>query len=206
MKNTILVDLDGVLRHWSNNTGCLENKYKLALGSIHTLAFSSKLLHPAIRGLISDTDWRDQIATQLAQAYPLADTHAAITEWSDTCGEIDKKTLKLLSECKAQANIILTTNATSRLTLDLRKLEITHLFDAIVNSSDIGFIKPEDAFFTHALKVAGADTSHVIFIDDTLDNVNKASTLGINSHHFKNVKALGSFLGVCGFELPTCGS
>jgi len=47
--------------------------------------------------------------------------------------------------------VVLTTNATSRLTSDLNCLAVTDYFDRVVNSSEIGCIKPEPEYFLHAI-------------------------------------------------------
>lgn len=196
----IFVDLDGVLRHWPDDVNALEKKYGLTEGSINAVAFSQELLQPAIRGITSDSEWREQVAAKLEKMYQNVDSHSAIAEWSSLLGQIDKDVLSLLFSCHERASIILTTNATSRLVTDLNALGINDIFDSIVNSSEIGVVKPESNYFTQALEVAGVDANRAVFIDDSLENVIGAEENGIKSHHFRDIIELDVFLVAYGLR------
>ena len=101
----ILVDFDGVLRQWSDTDNAIEDKYGLGFGAIRDVAFQPLLLDQAIRGQITDEQWRQNIADLLQGAYPTLDVPSAISEWSASHGEIDRDLLKLLSACKSNAEI-----------------------------------------------------------------------------------------------------
>ncbi|MDB5184861.1 MAG: hypothetical protein JWN38_669 [Candidatus Saccharibacteria bacterium] len=51
-------------------------------------------------------------------------------------------------------------------------------YDAIIDSSEIGMIKPELAIFQHAQVEAGVPPEEILFIDDTKSNLTAAETLG----------------------------
>ena len=61
--------------------------------------------------------------------------------------------------------VVLITNATSRLSDDLRRLGLDGAFDHVVNSSAVGAAKPDPAIFRTALAVAGVEVADALFVD-----------------------------------------
>ena len=194
----LLVDLDGVIRHWRQLDSQIEVEHGLPIGAIRKAAFASNHLDPAITGRISDEEWRSQIAQYLGSTYGVLTTAQAIEQWSAQPVEVDQRVLSLLRACESVAKIVLVTNATSRLASDLQALGIANHFSAIINSSEIGVAKPDAAFFQAALHRAQATPRQALFIDDTFANVEAAQNLGIRSHRFIGYTELSSFLREAG--------
>ena len=88
----------------------------------------------------------------------------------------------------------MTTNATDRLSEDLKNQGLEDKIDAIMNSSELGVAKPAPEYFTEILSRLGVRMDEVIFIDDAAANVETARELGIRSHHYQNHKGLVEFL------------
>ena len=61
----ILVDLDGVIRHWKPSDESIETAFSLPAGSIRRAAFSPEIVDLAITGAIADEEWRERIAEKL---------------------------------------------------------------------------------------------------------------------------------------------
>ena len=152
------------------------------------------LLAPAITGLITDDEWRARIAQELQRVYPLSAAAAAVQQWSASTGDVDHDTLALLDQCHAHLRVVLVTNATSRLPRDLAALGIAERFHAVVNSSEIGFAKPASAFYRVVLERAGVAAEHALFIDDSIANVQAATALGMQGHHFTGHHEMQAFL------------
>lgn len=191
----LLTDLDGVIRRWPASNAQLEQAYDLPAGSLSAAAFDPALLEPAIRGQITDEIWRERIADCLGDPYPDADAAAAVTAWTAYAGEVDQAVLALIMEYAPTAKIILVSNATSRLEHDLTVLGIKAHFHTIVNSSQIGIIKPEPGIYAYALRVAGVGANAAVFVDDSARNAAAAAEqLGIRAHHFTGYDGLTDFL------------
>lgn len=190
----ILVDFDGVLRSWPDSDSVIEKKYGLITDSIREAAFEPDTLDLAIRGLISDEEWRKNIMTILHHAQPDADVASAINEWSVSYGEVDRELLALLSACKPYAEILLITNATSRLIGDLVALGLDDWFTKILNSSDIGCVKPEPEIYQIAIQACSCALSDIVYIDDSLPNTIAAEEKGIVSHHYTGFDNCKQFL------------
>jgi glucose-1-phosphatase len=64
------------------------------------------------------------------------------------------------------------------------------LFPARVYSCRVGSSKPSPMIYHHALREVGALPDEAIFIDDILENVFGAASLGINAFHFTSADEL----------------
>ncbi len=58
------------------------------------------------------------------------------------------------------------------------------LFDVHCYSFELGVAKPEPAFFVEAVRRIGADPGSVLFIDDRLENVEGARSVGLHAIHW----------------------
>ena len=162
MTNVILTDLDGVIRIWSPEIHRkAERVTGLPEGAIPRAAFSDDLLPLVITGQISDDEWRGRIADLLSQDFPDANAERAVALWSSSPGEVDLEVLEILRACRKRAKLVLVSNATSRLLSDLRRLGIAEDFDYIINSSEVGFAKPDPNIYSAALVHRGrSDTPY----------------------------------------------
>jgi putative hydrolase of the HAD superfamily len=86
------------------------------------------------------------------------------------------------------------TNATSRLRQDLSQLGIADEFDFVVNSSEVGVVKPDRKIFKISLLRAGIEPAEALFIDDIAENVKAAEDFGITGHFFSSHAELLAFL------------
>lgn len=62
--------------------------------------------------------------------------------------------------------------------------EIWSMFEGGIFSCDVHLLKPEEEIFTMLLTEFNLNKAECIYIDDSLDNVKKASAMGIESIHF----------------------
>jgi putative hydrolase of the HAD superfamily len=190
----LLVDLDGVIRRWSNDDAAIEKHCGLPIGAIRRIAFSPEFLLPAISGAVTDEAWRQNAASELHRQYPGSSAHEAIARWSTSPGELEPGVLAVLSCCRPDLRVVLATNATSRLASDLRALGLSNRFYAVANSSELGAAKPSVAYFQAALRCADVRSSDALFVDDSLSNVQAAAGVGMLAHHFTGHEAMSSFL------------
>jgi len=194
----ILVDLDGVIRHWQPSDESIETDFGLPTGSIRKAAFSPEIVDLAITGAIADEEWRERIAEKLRCQSSATHAREAVALWTEQPGAIDQKVLSLLKGCESSIKLVLVTNATSRLPRDLEALGLLEFFHAVVNSSQVGSKKPSEQIFRAALAQAGTVPERALFIDDTPSNIAAATSLGILSHAFVSHIELSSFLRQAG--------
>ncbi len=185
MTNVILTDLDGVIRIWSPEIHRkAERVTGLPEGAIPRAAFSDDLLPLVITGQISDDEWRGRTAGLLSQDFPDANAERAVALWSSSPGEVDLEVLEILRACRKRAKLVLVSNATSRLLSDLRRLGIAEDFDYIINSSEVGFAKPDPNIYFAALNTVEASPGQALFIDDNAGHVAAATRLGIAGYTY----------------------
>ncbi len=182
MSKTLFIDFDGVIRHWGGqDISTAENQSGVPAGSFYGIAFAPELLNLAITGVLSHTQWTDQIAQIIAHQYGQAIAKYLISVWSQACYRIDHAFLDDLRVTLPQSPFVLVTNATSKLTADLETAALTECFEEVINSSEIGFAKPDPAFFRQALARAQTLPQESIYIDDSVQNIDAARALGLNA-------------------------
>lgn len=191
----LLTDLDGVIRDWSGQgDAAIEHACGLPEGAIKGAAFAPDLLLPAITGQVTDAAWRGSTIDRLRERYPDADAERAMAAWSMPTGEIDQRVLALVRQARDRVPVVLITNATDRLPLDLATLGILNAFDHIVNSSVTGAAKPDLAIYRHALETAGVAAGAALYVDDQQHYLDAAAGLGIDTHLFRGVEGLHAAL------------
>lgn len=197
----LIIDLDGVLRVWPDAVNArIEAATGLPSGALLKAAFSG-VLDDVITGRISDAQWRAQIAQRLRDAHPGADADEAVRRWSGPVGELQHDVLGMVRACRERVPVALLSNATSRLRADLARLGIADAFDAIVNTSEHGFAKPDPRIFRVALEALALPAEDAMFVDDSASHVAAAQALGIRAHHFKSAAGLRAALREAGFEV-----
>lgn len=196
--DALLIDFDGVLRHWPKSDEEIETRCGLPAGAIREIAFAHDLLGPALAGSVTDEAWRGEVATRLAERFPRAAALEAVAQWSQSSGVLDERVLGLLHACAPSLRLVLATNATTRLPRDLSVLGLAERFHAVANSSELGVMKPQAEFFHRALWLADAPAEHAIYIDDAPGNVAAATRLGITSHLFSGYDSMREFLREAG--------
>lgn len=63
-------------------------------------------------------------------------------------------------------------------------LPYEEVFDALFYSCEVGFAKPDPAYFEHVLEALGVAPEEALFLDDTAVNVESAAGLGIRAELF----------------------
>lgn len=185
MFKVILSDLDGVIRHYPNDHALkIETEFSLPKGILFSVAFQKSILSAVVTGKISDEEWRSHIVTEMSKSVALDQAKAAVMKWSAFPGSIDHEVLGWMKQ--NTLNLALLTNATSRLQTDLSALGVLNSFQHIFNTSEIGFAKPDKRAFEYALEKLNCSARDILFIDDRLENVEAATEMGFQTHHFQN--------------------
>lgn len=200
MIETVLFDLDGVIRQWDPRAiARAETEAGLPTGAFWPIAFEPKLLQAAVTGEISDDEWRQETKTRLRAAHPGADARLAVQLWTEAVGHVDADVLDIVRLCRRTAKAALVTNATSRLDADLHRLGLAGEFDHIFNTSKLGVAKPDEALFHTVLEQMAAAPESTFFVDDAQANVSAAAGLGIHAHLYEGAGGLRRALREVGF-------
>lgn len=184
MISVVLFDLDGVIRHFDPApVSDIEVRYGLQPGALAGIAFAAPLIDEVTTGRITRVEWVSRIGH-------LVGDQAAAEEWGAQTWSVDDALLDLSDEIRAGLRTAVLTNGTDTIAAELATSGIADHFDAIFNSADIGFAKPDVRAFQHvldALQVRGED---VFFTDDSAAKLAGAARLSMSTHRFTTVEAL----------------
>ena len=86
----------------------------------------------------------------------------------------------------------LLTNMYPRMLDAIKKRDIlpSTQWDVVVDSSIVGYQKPDPKIFEIAQKMADVDKSEILFVENSIENIHAAETLGWNTYHYdsSNIK------------------
>lgn len=186
----VLCDIDGVLRHWPPNHD-LEQAHGLPPGAIAAAAFAPERLGPAVVGAVTDEQWRDAIAADLAGVIGSAErATATVAAWSAVRGTVDPAVVELLTRTREMVPVALVSNATTRLEADLAWHGLADLADVVVNTARIGVAKPDPRVYRVAAARLGVPVRRCLFVDDSAVNVAAAEEIGMTAVHYNGVDDL----------------
>jgi putative hydrolase of the HAD superfamily len=196
MRAALIIDLDGVLRLWNpQHVIDIERRHGLPIGSLFEAAFAEERLRAAITGQVTDAQWRAGVAAALEHEHGDLTAERAVAEWSALPGELNAAVLHIVRGQRWRGRmVVLASNATDRLSADLGRLGLDRDFDAVFNSSAIGFAKPDQRVFAHIADALGVPPNDCLFVDDTAVNVAAASQAGLSAHQYRSPKDLITFL------------
>ncbi|MCH8230837.1 MAG: HAD-IA family hydrolase [Chloroflexi bacterium] len=198
MIKCVFFDFDGVLRNWEYDQESLDAVFGIPIDVFREVAFAPENVVPAVRGEITDEEWRANVGRILKTRFPGRDVEGALEFWSGRTGELAIEVLEIVRECKSKLPVALMTNATSKLNQDLESLGIANLFDHVINASEVGSVKPESEIYLYALKLVGIEPHEAFFTDDMPENVEMAAQLGYVGHVFETPEGLRTALTKAG--------
>ncbi|MEV8249412.1 HAD family phosphatase [Microbacterium sp. NPDC076768] len=196
MIRVVLLDLDGVIRHFDPSyTADIENRYNLQRGKLASCAFAHPLIDQVTTGQITRSDWIRRIGQQVGVAQ-------AAEEWGAQPARVEDSVLMLMREVRdAGLRTAVLTNGTDSISAELSALGIACQFDAIFNSATIGHAKPDRRAFEHVLDALSVKGSEVLFVDDSASNLLGAERLSIHTHLYTDVATLRAALIAGGVAL-----
>jgi putative hydrolase of the HAD superfamily len=185
--SALLIDFDGVLRRYDPSvTAVAERRYGLDPGTVLSVALDWAVLEPVIIGRISHADWLLSIADTLADRVGGADVaRNLLVEYDAYHGAIVPEVLTFVRAARqAGVRVVLATNATDALDLDLDMFGVTGDFDAVANSSALGTYKPQKEFFVAACALVDTPPERCMLVDDSDRNVRGARAAGLSALRF----------------------
>jgi putative hydrolase of the HAD superfamily len=202
--DAVVIDLDGVIRHWDNDA-LPESEKELGLppGTILAAAFEPDRLARAMRGELPADQWYAEIGAAVAAEHPV-DPDAVAALFSEIGWRIDESVVELVQQARTQVPVVLLSNASTRLTDDLKVSGLLDRFDAVVGSAELGACKPDAEAFAAAVERAGVPAARCLMIDDLPANVEGARAAGLQAVRFVDVDELTRELEDAGV-LPPAG-
>jgi putative hydrolase of the HAD superfamily len=190
MITTILFDADGVLI-------TAEKKFSDHLAD--DLHISLEMTTPFYKGafkdcLIGRADLKEEIAPFLPKWGWKGSVDEFLKLWFNVEHQLDKRILDYIQTLREKgiSCYVATNQEKYRSQYMTEYMEFGPLFDGMFASNEIGFCKPDAAFFTYILEKIQKKPEEVLFWDDTQRNVDGAKELGIHAEFYSSYE---DFLG-----------
>jgi putative hydrolase of the HAD superfamily len=187
MVEAIVLDFGGVIIRTEDHTGRreLEKKYGLPEGGIHNLVFKSAVSQSAS---IGETD-TSKIWNFIADELSLSD--AELNQFKDKfwAGDyIDYELIEFIKSCRPSYKTAILSNAWNNLRSTLSEaynIKEGETVDHILVSAELGVVKPDPKIYQILAKTIGCDFEDILFVDDFIENIEGANSLGIQTIHYK---------------------
>jgi putative hydrolase of the HAD superfamily len=190
----VIIDLDGVIRHWDPAYGPqADADLGVPEGTLHAIALEEDRLARVVDGRLPFEAWCNEIGAELAARHG-ADPAAAAEAWATSTWRIDLDVLDVVAAIRRLVPVVLLSNASTHLVLDLELSGIADAFDAVVSSADIRAAKPSAEAFEAAAARIGVALDRAFFVDDTASHVEAARALGMRAERFTDVESLRDHL------------
>lgn len=192
--DALVIDLDGVIRHWDPaHAADADVRLGLPSGTIEDVALDPDRLDRVVDGRLPFEAWCEEIGAVIAAEHG-CDAQAVAEVWATATWQVDLDVLDLVEAVREVVPVALLSNASSRLELDLDVSGITDAFDVIVGSAELGHAKPAPEAFEAAAEALDVPLGRMLFIDDTVANVQGARAVGMRAERFTGVDDLRDLL------------
>ena len=194
--DALIVDLDGVIRHWDQQHFVeTAASFGLRVDELAAIAFEKEVLDAGMTGALTFEDWADLIGRRIATLHG-CDAAAVTQAFKDLRWSVDDEVVALLREVRARGRVKLAlfSNASTRLEEDLASRDLHLEFDVVFNSARLGMAKPDPEAFRTVARLLGVPTERCLFVDDTVPNVEGAREANMHAEAFVGVAPLRSLL------------
>lgn len=177
----VLFDLTGVITTspWPQLTAAAGGNVSLLVGEYHE--DSDHPWHRLERGEISIASWFEEVTT-LAEAAGVELDLSPMAALRDEMVVFPQVVDRISALRREGYKTGLVTNNVREGSSMWRRLVDVALFDAVIDSSEVGIRKPNPAIFELALdRLAVADPSSAVFLDDLESNVAAARAFGMKA-------------------------
>lgn len=124
--------------------------------------------------------------------------------WEEMLGGVIEENIAILRQLYQQQKVglyAITNWSHETFPIALNKYDFLHYFKDIVVSGTEKLLKPEEAIYQLLLKRNALSAESCVFIDDVLENVEGAWTLGMSGIHFSSETDLATELKKLGIEI-----
>ncbi len=184
----IVFDIGGVLLRTECNSyrQKLEEKYDLRPGEVGSLVFGLKEAQASTIGLTDqDSIWHAVAAKLSLSEEELADFIRLFWEGD----KLDAELIAFLQDCRPAYITALLSNAWMGFRQTIAEaygiIEGVTV-DRILFSSELGVAKPDPRIYKILANTVNCGYHQILFVDDFIENITAARTLGINSIHYQS--------------------
>ncbi|WP_369789275.1 glucose-1-phosphatase [Rouxiella sp. WC2420] len=172
----VLIDIDfkRVLGVWSNLSGT-------PLAHLMERFTMGEVFQQHERGEISDEQFAESLCNEMGIALSFEQFSAG---WQSIFVSLRPDAIAVMKDLREQGHRVVVLSNTNNLHLEhwpTHYPEVEQNADALYLSQEIGLRKPDPAIFQYVLDKEGFSAQEAVFFDDVAENVNAASSLGIQA-------------------------
>jgi len=203
----VIVDFGGVFTKTGKRrqvSQSCEAELGLRSGSISELLFTGQHWWDVSTGKISQDKYWQQVRKALGRTIP---TRLEPFRYNPFAYEqLNQAMVLLVRRLHRYYKVALLSNATPYLDTLLDDYCLAGLFDTVVNSSRVGWRKPEPEIYWLTCQRLGLTPAECLFIDDKERNTQAAESLGMTALVFRSVAQLGRDLAEIGVQVCQASS
>ena len=140
-----------------------------------------------IREILTFPDWTDEMID---------------TAWNSLLLDLPPERVDLLKNLRKKYRLFLLSNTSSIHITQVNKIleastgvkKLDDLFEKVFVSYEMGLMKPDPQIYQDLLDEAGLKAEETLFLDDNLDNIKGAQTLGIATIHVQKPTTILEYL------------
>lgn len=165
--------------------------------TMYTQAQQSDLFNDIETGKISAQRFINGVLDYLPSG---TSPNAVVSAWNSMIKDVPSKTLDLLLQLKAKGYKLYLLSNTNEIHIDaaLRAWDKTnherpeHIFDKVYLSHEMGMRKPNREIFEFVCEAENLIPSETLFIDDSIQHIEGATSIGLQTHHLLNQEEIYS--------------
>lgn len=165
--------------------------------SMYTQAQQSDLFNDIETGSISAQRFINGVLDYLPTG---TSPNAVVSAWNAMIKDVPSKTIDLLIQLKAQGYQLYLLSNTNEIHINvaLRAWDKTnhkgpdHIFDKVYLSHEMGMRKPNKEIFEFVCKTENLVPAETLFIDDSIQHIEGATSIGLQTYHLQNQEEIYS--------------
>ena len=108
--------------------------------------------------------------------------------------DINKETIEYIKSIKDKIKLALLSNITFEVLEEIKNLYWIHYFDTKIFSCEERVCKPDYKIYNICIKRVNVEPQHILFIDDSKENLNAAQKMGINILKFTDCENMKNII------------
>ena len=191
--NDIIFDFGGVIINieYNDTINAFKNLGIKKFDSMYSKAKQIRLFNQLETGHISKTNFIKKIKHFMPLNTP---NEKIISAWNAMIKDVPQKTIDYLIELKSKGYRLFLLSNTNEIHIEeaIKSWDKTNcpkpeeIFNNIYLSYKIGMRKPNKEIFNFICNKENLDPSKTLFIDDSIQHIKGAKSIGLNTHHLLN--------------------
>ena len=187
MGNTIIFDLGGVLVNLDWDKVCADLQRHSNSGDVRSEVVNGPIVRSAVQGLLSPQPYHEALCRKLQSGLGYKEFVGIWNGLLSTNYDI----IPLVERLKPDHRLILASNTDPiHFAHTIQHVSVLENFESFFLSYEMKLLKPDPEFYRHVLETLAGRNGECVFIDDRVENIESARSVGTTSFRFISVDRL----------------